>query len=74
MSLDLNLHTQREHVTTIQKQTWKEMMSPFQALQNDGQVCSFLDIFSGNGTEGIYYSSKWAEVSSHRSKLETENL
>lgn len=62
MALDLNLHTLRDHASSVQKQTWKEWMTPFEPLEEDGHICSFVDIFSGNGMEGIYYSDKWAEV------------
>lgn len=62
MALDLNLHTLRNHNSSLQKQTWKEWMTPFDAIEDDGHICSFLDIFSGNGQEGIYYCDKWAEV------------
>ena len=62
MALDLNLHTLRDHVSTVQKQTFKEWMTPFEPIEDDGHVCSFVDIFSGSGQEGIYYSDKWSEV------------
>ncbi|KAH9394213.1 hypothetical protein TYRP_004262 [Tyrophagus putrescentiae] len=62
MALDLNLHTLRDHASSVQKQTWKEWMTPFEPLEEDGHICSALDIFSGNGMEGIYYSDKWSEV------------
>lgn len=62
MSLDLNLHTSRDHSTTVQKHTWQECMSPFEAIEEDSHICSLIDLFRGNGLEGIYYSGKWSEV------------
>src|SRR5699024_4748335 len=49
MALDLNLHTLRDHASSVQKQTWKEWMTPFEPIQEDGHICSNMDIFSGNG-------------------------
>lgn len=61
MALDLNLHSKNEHATVVQKQTWTEWMSPFESYE-DSHLCSLVDIFKGNGLEGIYYSNKWSEV------------
>lgn len=62
MALDLNLHSKTEHSTTLQNQTWREWMVPFEAVRQDSHICSLMDIFRGNGLEGIYYSDKWSEV------------
>lgn len=62
IALDLNLHTTREHSSSLQKNTWREWMAPFEPVKENGQVCSLIELFGGTGFEGVYYSSKWAEV------------
>lgn len=62
IAFDLNLHTTREHCSSLQKSTWREWMAPFEPVKYNGQVCSFIELFGGTGFEGVYYSTKWAEV------------
>lgn len=62
MALDLNLHTSHDHSTSLLRKTWSEWMMPFEAIEENGHTCSWLDLFKGDGQEGIYYSNKWSEV------------
>ena len=62
MALDMNLHTTNDHSTNVLRQTWSEWMQPFDFIDENGHTCSWIDLFKGDGQEGIYYSDKWSEV------------
>lgn len=62
MALDLNLHSTTEHSFSLLKRTWNEWMSPFERIEENAHICSWMDLFKGNSLEAIYYSNKWSEV------------
>ncbi|XP_027193750.2 uncharacterized protein LOC113788494 [Dermatophagoides pteronyssinus] len=62
MALDMNLHTTNDHSTNVLRRTWSEWMQPFDFIDENGHTCSWIDLFKGDGQEGIYYSDKWSEV------------